>query len=131
MPDSVRPSSLRHTCRSSRGGRRASLTIRPPTQARPQSGYGQDPAHPPTHPPSFFIAHGDNDTVVIVDDARAFVNHLRKKSTSPVVYAELPGAQHVFDLFHSIRFESVVDAIERYAAAITARSSDADPDTHR
>lgn len=68
---------------------------------------------------------------MIVDDARAFVDHLRMTSTSPVVYAELPGPQHKFDLFHSIRFESVVDAFERFAAAITARSSDADPDIHR
>jgi hypothetical protein len=33
-----------------------------------------------------------------------------------VVYAELPGAQHAFDLFHSLRFEAVVDAIEAFAA---------------
>jgi hypothetical protein len=32
-----------------------------------------------------------------------------------VVYAELPGAQHVFDLVHSLRFEAVVDAIEAFA----------------
>ena len=37
-------------------------------------------------------------------------------SSGPVVYAELPGAQHTFDLFHSIRFELVVDAIEAFAA---------------
>jgi hypothetical protein len=28
------------------------------------------------------------------------------------VYAELPGAQHGFDVFRSARFEAVVDAIE-------------------
>ena len=36
-------------------------------------------------------------------------------SLRPVVYAELPGAQHSFDLFHSIRFERVIDAIEAFA----------------
>ena len=30
--------------------------------------------------------------------------------SNPVVYAELPGAQHSFDLFHSVRFETVIDA---------------------
>jgi hypothetical protein len=33
-----------------------------------------------------------------------------------VVYAELPGAQHAFDLFHSLRFEAVVDAAEAFTA---------------
>jgi hypothetical protein len=33
-----------------------------------------------------------------------------------VVYAELPGAQHAFDVVHSIRFEAVVDGIEAFAA---------------
>jgi hypothetical protein len=35
---------------------------------------------------------------------------------NPVVYAELPGAQHGFDLIHSIRFETVVDGIKAFTA---------------
>ncbi|MGA9278399.1 alpha/beta hydrolase [Ilumatobacter sp.] len=62
--------------------------------------------------PPTFIAHGDNDTCVLVDDARAFAHELDAVSTNPVVYAELPGAQHGFDVFRSARFEAVVDAIE-------------------
>jgi hypothetical protein len=43
-----------------------------------------------------------------------------------VVYLELPGAQHAFDLFNSIRFEKVVDAIEAFAAwVIRAREEPA------
>ena len=34
----------------------------------------------------------------------------------PVVYAELPGGHHTFDLFHSIRFEAVVDGVEAFSA---------------
>ena len=56
--------------------------------------------------PPFFVAHGDQDTMVLVEGARLFVERLRSTSSSPVVYAELPGAQHAFDLFHSIRFET-------------------------
>jgi hypothetical protein len=37
------------------------------------------------------------------------------------VYAELPGAQHGFDRFHSLRFEQVVDAIEAFTAWIRSR----------
>ena len=68
-----------------------------------------------TEAPPFFVVHGDRDTLVIVEDARAFVDELRGTSTSPVVYAELPGAQHTFDLFRSPRFERVVDGIETFA----------------
>ncbi|PWU25027.1 MAG: esterase [Candidatus Rokuibacteriota bacterium] len=74
------------------------------------------PAGEGMHAPPFFVAHGDLDTLVRVEDARSFVERLRNISPSPVVYAELPGAHHAFDLFHSIRFEAVVDAIEAFAA---------------
>jgi acetyl esterase/lipase len=71
--------------------------------------------------PPFFVAHGDRDTLVLVDDARRFVEQLRSASSQPVVYAELPGGQHTFDLFHSIRFETVVDAIEAFAGWVRSR----------
>ena len=67
----------------------------------------------PDRPP-FFVIHGDHDTLVIVEDARAFVDHLRATSPAPALYAELPGAQHDFDLVHSIRFEAVIDAVTAF-----------------
>jgi acetyl esterase/lipase len=69
--------------------------------------------------PPFFVAHGDRDTLTIVDDARRFVERLRRSSAQPIVYAELPGGQHGFDFFHSIRFDSVVVAIEAFGAWVT------------
>jgi acetyl esterase/lipase len=74
-----------------------------------------------TDAPPFFVAHGDQDTIVLVEDARAFVERLRSTSSAPVIYAELPSAQHTFDLFHSIRFDTVVDAIEGFAAWVRSR----------
>ncbi len=71
--------------------------------------------------PPFFVAHGDRDTIVLVEDARAFVAALRNVSTSRVVYAELPGAQHSFDLFRSPRFERVVEGIEVFATGSLPR----------
>ena len=53
---------------------------------------------------------------VPVENARLFAEHLRDSSTNPVVYVELPGAEHNFDLFHSIRTEAVVHGIEAFAA---------------
>jgi acetyl esterase/lipase len=88
--------------------------------------YGQGPASSPlaharSAAPPFFLAHGDHDTVVPVDNARHFAAKLRSVSANPVVHAELPGAQHAFDLFPSLRFEMVVDAIEAFAAWVRSR----------
>jgi len=64
--------------------------------------------------PDFFVLHGVHDTLVPVAQARLFVEELRAVSKKTVVYAELPGAQHAFDIFPSIRSAHVVRAIERY-----------------
>lgn len=70
--------------------------------------------------PPFLVVHGDQDTLVAVEGARRFVADLRKVSAGPVVYAELPGAQHGFDLFHSVRFDAVVTAVEEFAGRVVA-----------
>jgi acetyl esterase/lipase len=70
--------------------------------------------------PPFFVVHGDQDTVLPVEGARRFAQSLRRISRNPVVYVELPGAQHSFDLFHSIRNEAVIDGIESFAAWVRA-----------
>ncbi len=85
--------------------------------------------HPETSPadairpdaPPLFIAHGDNDTYVPVEAARDFVDRVRSVSSSPVVYVELPGGQHAFDLWHSIRFERVIDGIDAFSAWVLSR----------
>ena len=66
--------------------------------------------------PPFFIVHGDHDTISPVEAVRHFADALSSVSANPVVYAELPGARHAFDLFHSLRYEMVVDAVEAFTA---------------
>jgi acetyl esterase/lipase len=73
-------------------------------------------AYPGVGAPPLFIAHGDRDSLIPVETARLFAEPMRGDSAGPVVYAELPGAQHGFDRFHSIRFERLVDAVEDFAA---------------
>jgi len=68
--------------------------------------------------PPFFVLHGDNDSLVPVEQARTFVDELRKESTHPVAYAELPGAQHAFEIFPSVRTHATVHAVERFLAVI-------------
>jgi acetyl esterase/lipase len=93
----------------------------------PIDGSGRPPSSPQAYvrrdAPPFFVAHGDRDTIVIVEDARSFVEKLRSTSSNPVVYAELPWAQHGFDRFRSYRFETVVNAIEDFTAWVRARAA--------
>jgi hypothetical protein len=56
-----------------------------------------------------------------VETARLFAERRRAGTAAPVVYAELPGAQHGFDRFHSIRFERLVDAMQDFAAWVVLR----------
>jgi acetyl esterase/lipase len=69
-----------------------------------------------------FVLHGDLDTYVPVEAAREFTQKARQGSKNPVVYAELPGAHHNFDLFHSIRSEAVIDGVEAFAAWVLAKT---------
>jgi acetyl esterase/lipase len=49
-----------------------------------------------------------------VQQARAFVSALRRTSKEPVLYTELKGTQHAFDIFPSIRSQHVVRAVDRF-----------------
>jgi len=64
--------------------------------------------------PPFLIVHGSRDSLVLASDARRFADRLRRTSRQPVVYAELPGAQHNFDFFHSLRLHAITDAVARF-----------------
>lgn len=86
-----------------RGGRAS----RPVAYARPDA-------------PPLMIVHGGQDTLLPAGPARHLAAALGAVSASPVVYAELPGAQHTFDLLHSLRFELVVDALWSFCAHVRA-----------
>ena len=96
--------------------------------------YGRGPDESPvsspldldaTLAPPFFLAHGDHDSYVPVELARAFEQHLRSQSGREVVYAELSGAQHGFDLFRSWRFSAVVDGVDAFCTAALGRAATA------
>jgi acetyl esterase/lipase len=65
--------------------------------------------------PPFFVIHGAHDLLAPAKYTRRFVERLREVSRSPVVYAELPGTQHAFDVFPSIRTAHVIRGVERFA----------------
>ena len=72
--------------------------------------------------PPFLITQGKLDVLVWREEQRAFVDHLSEVSNSPVVYWEVPGAQHAFDTFNSNRSAVAVDTCERFAGWTVARA---------
>ena len=72
--------------------------------------------------PPFFVIHGDRDSLVPVEDARRFVEALREVSREPVLYAEMRGAQHAFDVVPSFRTAPVIEAIERFLHTLRSRA---------
>ncbi len=72
--------------------------------------------------PPFFVLHGSNDSLIPVEQGRAFSKRLREVSRQPVAYAELPFAQHAFDIFGSARAAHSAVAVEQFLAEIYAKS---------
>jgi acetyl esterase/lipase len=70
--------------------------------------------------PPMLVVHGEKDILASVSGARAFAERVRAVSSRPVIYAELPGAHHDFDMFESIRSAAVNQAVEQFTARISA-----------
>ena len=68
--------------------------------------------------PPFLIFHGERDSLVPVAMARRFAERLREVSRAKVVYAELEGAQHAFELFHTRRSHAAVEGTRRFCAEL-------------
>ncbi|MCH7708421.1 MAG: alpha/beta hydrolase, partial [Myxococcales bacterium] len=57
-----------------------------------------------------------HDSLASVEEARHFAQALQQVSKEPVCYAEIPGAQHAFEIFHGLRTSMVVQAVDRFLA---------------
>lgn len=64
--------------------------------------------------PPFFILHGQDDSIIPVQEGRDFADALRAVSDAPVIYAEIPHAQHAFDFFGSPHGHFTADAVGRF-----------------
>ena len=64
--------------------------------------------------PPMMLLHGDADVLVPVGGARRFAAALSQASSNPVVYVELHGAQHAFEIFPSVRTVQTVEYVERF-----------------
>jgi dipeptidyl aminopeptidase/acylaminoacyl peptidase len=68
-----------------------------------------------------FVIQGTHDSFVWVEEARVFVSALQAVASKPVAYAELPGAQHAFEIFHSVRTDHTVNAVGHFLEHSHAR----------
>lgn len=71
--------------------------------------------------PPMLAMHGTHDALVAIEDARDFAALMAKRSNAWFLFAELPGAQHGFDLFHGVRAECAIVAIELFLRACYQR----------
>jgi acetyl esterase/lipase len=78
----------------------------------------------PDAPPAL-VVHGDLDTLAPVEQARAFVAALRATSREPVVYVELRGAHHAFEVFNSVRTLHAIAGVDLFLAWLLNAARDA------
>ena len=77
--------------------------------------------------PPFLVAHGANDQLVPVEQARSFVSMLQAASKTGGL-RRVPRAQHAFELFNSVRTLHALQAIDRFLAVVrTAHGARAVP----
>jgi acetyl esterase/lipase len=58
--------------------------------------------------PPFLVIHGDKDSLTSLGEAQYFASELDEVSKQTVDFAEIPGGQHAFDVFSSLRSEYVM-----------------------
>lgn len=68
--------------------------------------------------PPFLVVHGTADSIVPVAEARRFTAALQACGHSRFAYIELPGAQHAFEVFPSLRTLAVLRGVERFAQQV-------------
>jgi acetyl esterase/lipase len=69
---------------------------------------------------AFLVIHGTHDSLLWVEEARKFVDVLRSTSHGSVTYAEIPGAQHSFDVLPTLRSLLVVHGEMRWLEHLLA-----------
>jgi acetyl esterase/lipase len=67
------------------------------------------------HAPPMFVVHGTHDSVIPLAEADAFVRAMRAVGGQGVVFAQLYGAQHGWDLFNTPWTGHTVDAVHSFS----------------
>jgi acetyl esterase/lipase len=78
-------------------------------------------SHVSAEAPPFLLVHGTHDSLVWIEEMRAFQKALTEKSRQPVLALELAGGQHAFDTFHSPRSAHAVRAVTAFLEHVHAQ----------
>jgi acetyl esterase/lipase len=70
----------------------------------------------------FLVVQGTGDNLVPYRQTRAFAERLRAQPDQKLVYVELPGAPHAFEVFHSLRAEAAAAAVHRFCSWVLAET---------
>ncbi|MBP6681829.1 MAG: alpha/beta hydrolase [Halioglobus sp.] len=73
--------------------------------------------------PPFMVIHGSHDSLAAVAEGRVLSAKLRGVSRQPVVYVEMPGAEHAWEIVHSLRTEHTIDGVHRFLEWVRAGSA--------
>ncbi len=71
--------------------------------------------------PPWLVVHGTHDSLVPVAEGRRFSAALRDVSSQPVCYAEIPDAQHAFEIFRSVRGHHTLRAVRDFLNTVYQR----------
>jgi acetyl esterase/lipase len=71
--------------------------------------------------PPFLLIHGEQDTIIPVDEARQFYDSLSAVSRNPVELSEIPRAGHAFDLVDASHARRSAAEISRFLTEVVDR----------
>jgi acetyl esterase/lipase len=71
--------------------------------------------------PPFFLIHGEQDTIIPVDEARQFHTALAAVSRNPVEFSEIPRAGHAFDLVDTSHARRCAVEVARFLTQVRDR----------
>ena len=74
--------------------------------------------------PPLCVVQGTHDSMIWVEEARQFVAEFSPQASHPLVYTEVPGAQHAFEFFHSPRTSHYLNAASVWLEWVYARWRD-------
>lgn len=79
------------------------------------------------HPaaPPFMVVHGSLDSLAAVAEGQVFSQKLREVSNKPVVYLEVPGAEHAWEMIHSPRTEHTIEGVYSFLEWVRAGNGQA------
>jgi acetyl esterase/lipase len=99
------------------------------TEAREayESGSPVSRVHPGA--PPFLLVHGDRDSLAPVEESRRLYEALKEVSRAPTALVVVPGAQHAFEIFPSVRTTHTLNGVTRFLAAVRDRHKTSFGDT--